>query len=1596
MRQDTQNRIKIYRERLPRVREKISATGLALVIAAVVAVSATFAWVTLSRAPEVTGMVTSLSANGSLEIALSKEDGSLPDEFDIDESVGINTDVTVTNLQWGNLVNLSDARYGIDNLQLRPAQLNDSALLTNPLWGAVYSADGRITKLNTNYAYARYDGASFLTSNNTYGVRAIASYTATVSDTTLQAQQEKIQDVTYARTVVNQTYDGVAGKFSALGTMISKYAQDKLDSANPGTNLAPYLNTVLTCYNAVRDAMEAQMDAYVAMANFQLYMYAQNTQTLYAPTSWDTILANHARYNIATPTAESTDGIVALMGLTQFVADYNKLVADIGYLNDYYNDYKTNGTSYYWASGGVSGHNIANIVADLIDYNTMTIDLDDKGPETKVVELSSDNASSLLSANGKSRKVYTYNGILIRFEQLAVDESYRLNGRAECTIAVKYILTVTVNGKAYTKASGPATFMQAFTAAQGTLQLAANDSVADDTYGMAVDFWVRTNAEETMLTLEGATAMDEEGHIVSYDGVNRVWGRSEEAEALPVGSTTQGGGSCYVYYADTPEDMARSLDLLEAMRVAFVDTSGNKMAEAEMDTVNVFAANGRITVPMVLTTNTQTTYTYTNSLNEQVIGRAICPLYTDVPMRIEAIVYLDGTKLGNDNVLASSTIQGQLNIQFGSSLSLKTIGSSDLMDDVRVVSAQLTKAELDYDTAVTEEDMTTGVVVHVEGVDPATMSAFFVRAINTQQGSREPTFALTKQENGDWTADYQFEAPGEYYLRYIRMGGVDYPLLEPQKITVKGFKVNSVLWGEGGDSATVRTSENSYTESISVEFATNDRSKMPRTVSARFVRSDGNLVNVPMSYNPNGRWTGKGVFTVSGEYTLAYLLLDGRYRDLTDLGLSKTLNLSLGLRVEVVDGSGKLEERYESGTTYSRDVMVHIYDNVGNGIEGLSGAKLYYSNGGSATNTINTDLTWNEVEGCYVGTLPITKAGRYMFSSVVVGGNLLTNCSASPVYKITSPDPPTYNLASLTTYNGSNVQFAPLTYDAVIDGIKIDHAESAVLEAVVYNAAAKVANPSDAENPYQSGYFTVSGADVYNTGESWCIKLPTYTVDYNSDGTVRDGAKYTQEGTWYVAILRVSECYDADNEYREQDNPIIWAGSDQAATNYLDGLDNVSPDATISFLNLATTVSCTVQVTMVSGSTALGSTDAAFMSHYAVSQIGMKVLLTDNSGRVIPASKVADATLAVSYAPISTNSTYGYKVQSGAARSYTIRLNEQDPETGYRTVSEVNGAADGDWQYVGEYNVQNLTVTLGSTALAYSPGESGVPARYTITTAAPSADNVTLLDENITQRYTTLGKTGNSVTGTFLQAQNPGVSAKVTLNTADGSDTQYVILDDVSMKLLMTYADGKTAPNGGYSWSGTSQYESVTINMTNSSGTYSTSAAPLLSGRYTVKLQATVGSAVTTKNLSNVSVYSRAPAATITAVDPAASEVFDMNINQEAQAYADAKLVSVQNYLSSDGRLANVYIKADKKAENVSEEVTTDVIIYILPKVRVRLDYAGTEFVSAELTVPNAANSSYANTFTFTPSVLTQKADIGGKVAETVQVTATGGCDGET
>ena len=165
------------------IKTKLMAAIAMLLVSSIMMVSSTYAWFTLSTAPEVTGIQTSVGANGNLEMALLPAD-AINNKVAKDENFGITSgagDSTLAadkrNVTWGNLVDVSENTfYGMDKISLYPSALNvqNGTLQSSILRTPEYGSDGRVATLAENTVTGIYDRANgFPQSTNAWGVRAV-------------------------------------------------------------------------------------------------------------------------------------------------------------------------------------------------------------------------------------------------------------------------------------------------------------------------------------------------------------------------------------------------------------------------------------------------------------------------------------------------------------------------------------------------------------------------------------------------------------------------------------------------------------------------------------------------------------------------------------------------------------------------------------------------------------------------------------------------------------------------------------------------------------------------------------------------------------------------------------------------------------------------------------------------------------------------------------------------------------------------------------------------------------------------------------------------------------------------------------------------------------------------------------------------------------------------------------------------------------------------------------------------------------------------------------------------------------------------------
>ena len=1664
------------------MKEKVFGALMMFVIAVVVLTSATFAWITLSSNPEAAHLDTTVAANGNLEIALVPNDGAYPTSGRGDSSA-VDNDIARSNITWGNLVNLSDASYGIQNIALRPALLSENNLLISPLQGAVYGQDGRITTLDTDYTFAKWNGYEFIASTES-GVRAITAYKLAVSDATATAVKNQIarqqQLVINANGVVNNQYKNNAittaninGLKEFLSIMVSAKVTDKLNDMGGVTSHASEttpipsdsLQNLYNLYNQILIAMEYQKSAYTELANFQRYINSLSTGTEYVPLDWDTISKNNAKYNVADPDKVSTDKVVNLPGLTQFITDIGKATTDVATFKEMYEDSRDNGTVYYYPS-------ISSMCDRLLGTSGVTIN------GKPMSQIGASEALDMLDG----AQICLKTGILARFEQYAIEAANRMNvtmskinvdtSQVEASgftvnMAKSMLSGGIKNAHVYTGASatsdgsfnanaGPSyTQTSLAKAASASIDLVPGDKVATDNYGLAIDLWVRTNTDETYLVLDGevekevntvvamgtddngapvelyvakvfleegvttsvdvyqkngnwyrngsasivnpddidgapVVKMEEVTTITGYHGSNRVWDEDDKP-LITADSTTQGNGSCFIFYADSAEDQERFLKLLEAFRVAFVNSSGSLMTTGVLDIENLYAVNGKVTVPLkinspliiekeieivddegnpVLDEEGQPTYDIgrvplTDSTGEYVY--AITELKRNTAVKITAIVYLDGTLIGNDDVLASSSIQGQLNLQFASTEKLHPAGDVELENQERTIVATVDKTSLEYG----EDELKVRVSVSVDGDSPANVSAFFQRAINSTQGKRMETRAFTASGENSWVCDFTFIAPGEYYIREVMLDGVNYRLNTPVHVSITGFAPEYVNWGEADNTAVVYTASNSYPENVYISFGADDSIVGTTKVVLQFKNEDnGNFVDVKMSYDPiRMHWAGTANFGMSGNYSLQYVKVNGEQYDLAEFNESfvKRLTLYLGLSAYVTSSSSQRD--FYTGEALYKDMKVTVYDNSGNELQNLEGALLTYSRGSSTTELVTTELSWNANSEKYTGTLQITRPGNYQFNNITVGSHKITYASSSPTFYVKNPDPVSYNAASVSTYHGDdNIQFVPLANNAFIGPIRIANSDTAYISAVVRNSIT-----GEDYTITQSSDNTRQGTMYYDAG-SWYINLPTYRVELDDETY----SAPIQDGTWTVKSISLWDVIDTNNVEHTISNKLVWA----------DGVDGYD------FGPLSTIVSSTVNVDMtLTGSTNLGDGSTPFMTAHSIAgETGMAVTIRDDAGRAIPENKIASVMLNLSYTD-NTDRSYGYKVR-GYNRQPSVVLSHYTGNNGIWDASE-----DLKVQYVGEYVVKNLTVTMpDNSTIVINPNEHGVPTTFSVRSAGPE-NNVKY---SVKQGKTVYGKNdSNVVTGSFLEGYNPDimVTARVTYINEAGVEAyaQYALLDDLAVKLQFRYKNGKTAPNGGYSWSGTSLYESIDMTLTPGENTsngipYTSGVTPMLAGSYGVTGTIAInGTQVPLDfNFSDISVYSVSPTLKVTAVSPAPTTLLHIFIpskstgTYEDYVWDESNLAEVKNFKSD--YMANVYMGVEEDNGHPA---------YTAPQVTLGLSSIGTNFESASASV-SGASSSGAATFSFTPSSNTSKQSIGYSESKTETLQEGGTCGSDS
>jgi hypothetical protein len=621
-------------------------------------VSSTYAWFTLSTAPEVTGITTQVGANGNLEIALlttaTYSDTSLISSAVGDSSYAASSTVAKANITWGNLVDLSDDSYGLTTISLQPASLGmngDKVNVNSPLNTPVYGADGRVDNTNGSTVSAVSDENGNFTvtdGSQTYGVRAVGSNAEmTAQQLGLRSAQALFNsNMNLAKTTAQNSLNENAVKLAAVQSMSNSDAIVDADTATAAYNLAVAMQKSLSYIEAAyRQAILASLaDSLSDEAAYTAAVSAVSGKTL-------TDLATYSN----TPEAVKTE-------LSNLAKAQSQAASAVSAFAQY-----TGGTGTVSQLKEAAKY-LMSSAATQQDGLTITV----KNTVTTGADTSCVFGDVADYIGGFSYTVSSLGGLIVQ-----------PNGTAKLTT-----LSSAVSG--YTAASGSSTSSTKIT----------------DAYGYILDFAVRTNAASSNLLLQTA-------------GTQRVYSDSTSTATMGGGSTLKLSYSSGLTATQAtkllsainvvfmnPEDgtiygTAVAGDIAagdsEATANLYLESSATKTTYTlgkdaytkadsgvyKLDTAKYGAATDGVEYTKYETTISSNDYSKLAATTTSVVTyqdqSVITALEQNTVKKVSALVYMDGSKIDNSSVInAASSGALTMNLQFSSSADLVPMSNTSL------------------------------------------------------------------------------------------------------------------------------------------------------------------------------------------------------------------------------------------------------------------------------------------------------------------------------------------------------------------------------------------------------------------------------------------------------------------------------------------------------------------------------------------------------------------------------------------------------------------------------------------------------------------------------------------------------------------------------------------------------------------------------------------------------------------------------------------------------------------------------------------------------------------------------------------------------
>lgn len=651
------------------VKKKLMGAVCMLLVASIMMVSSTYAWFTLSTAPEITGISTSVGANGNLEMALLNTD-TYGDMTTIKSAVGDSSavaskSVTESNITWGNLVNLDDQSYGLEQIKLMPAALSVQAAdagsykvnLNSLLGTPVYGADGRVVDISGNTYTGTWNGTDSWAYNETqtqYGVRAIGANDNLTAQQAglLTAKSDYNKALTAAKSIIQNALTTNGQNLASAVTTLAMNSTEATISTEQQT-------AIQAMVTAADDALKQIDLAYIAVLKA-----AATTLESAAYKTAIGLLDGIATYDEAV-TKLNGQGITVPRELTTAATALDTQKTAVGAAQ---------------TAIGAAAPDYKTALTKLVDTTKVTIN------GYNATAKPGEDAKNLMVTDGEGKTtinptfmtaVITDGGAMVEMPNDSGVFAYI--GSVAGNYAAATQVTIE-NFKGLTLKNMPATIKTTATV-DTTVSTALNTVTANgtssgnvslsNTYGYALDMAFRTNAASSYLKLQTAAAQR-----VYSDGTSEA---------------TQGGGSTMTFKADVDSATnnavlkeAQVVSLMQAIRVAFIDPEvGTLYGIATLENITTGddgSMKGELKLNNVsnLDTTAKTFELNTRVPNEGAEAK-LMDLEQNTAKKLTVLVYLDGHGVDNGDVAnAASSMTGTLNLQFSSSAKLQPMENTAL------------------------------------------------------------------------------------------------------------------------------------------------------------------------------------------------------------------------------------------------------------------------------------------------------------------------------------------------------------------------------------------------------------------------------------------------------------------------------------------------------------------------------------------------------------------------------------------------------------------------------------------------------------------------------------------------------------------------------------------------------------------------------------------------------------------------------------------------------------------------------------------------------------------------------------------------------